>query len=50
MPKVVEALLAAPATAGVDKDVASSEGVTAVIAAAMKVGEAVGDDQPLLLC
>lgn len=37
MPKVVEALLAAPASAGVEKDKASDEGVTALIAAAMKV-------------
>lgn len=39
MPKVVKALLAAPAdVTGVDKDAASDEGVTALIAAAMKVG------------
>lgn len=38
MPKVVKALLEAPAEAGVDKDAASEEGVTALIAAAMKVG------------
>lgn len=37
MPKVVKALLAADAAAGVEKDAASDEGVTALIAAAMKV-------------
>lgn len=37
MPKVVKALLAAPAAAAVEKDAASDEGVTALIAAAMKV-------------
>lgn len=37
MPKVVKALLDAPAAAAVDKDAASDEGVTALIAAAMKV-------------
>lgn len=37
MPKVVRALLDAPASAGVDKDAASDDGVTALIAAAMKV-------------
>ncbi|CAB1112189.1 unnamed protein product [Ectocarpus sp. CCAP 1310/34] len=36
MPKVVKALLEAPASAGVDKDAASDEGVTPLIAAAMK--------------
>lgn len=40
MPKVVKALLAG--TSGVDKDAASDEGVTALIAAAMKVLHAVG--------
>lgn len=38
MPKVVKALLGAPASAGVDKDAASDEGVTPLVAAAMKVG------------
>lgn len=37
MPKVVKALLDAPASAAVDKDAASDEGVTALVAAAMKV-------------
>lgn len=37
MAKVVSALLAAPASTGVDKDAHSEEGVTALIAAAMKV-------------
>ncbi|CAN0517282.1 unnamed protein product, partial [Laminaria digitata] len=36
MPKVVKALLEASADAGVEKDAASEEGVTALIAAAMK--------------
>ncbi|CAN0243799.1 unnamed protein product, partial [Scytosiphon promiscuus] len=36
MPKVVKALLDAPESAGVDKDAASDDGVTALIAAAMK--------------
>lgn len=40
MPKVVKALLAG--TSGVDKDAASDEGVTALIAAAMKVLYVVG--------
>lgn len=41
MGKVVKALLSAPAeTTGVDKDAASEEGVTALIAAAMKVRQA----------
>lgn len=37
MPKLVKALLAAGATAGVEVDAASDEGVTALIAAAIKV-------------
>lgn len=37
MTKVVAALLGAPAESGVDKDSASDEGVTSLIAAAMKV-------------
>lgn len=37
MPKVVKALLGAGAAAGVEMDAASDEGVTALIAAAMKV-------------
>lgn len=41
MPKVVKALLSG--SSGVDKDAASDEGVTALIAAAMKVRGAIGE-------
>lgn len=50
MVKVVDALLKAPTDgSGVDKDAASDEGVTALIAAAMKVASPVYLKKRLLL-